>query len=335
MNNIGDGGRGGTPATVALDVLTLPAQALIIPPALAVDAHNEKVAKREAEENAKADMLLMPILERNPDTGLNERWDQKSDQHKRIFINSFSNTNVVYTDQLLEAIIQTCPSVRDCVFQSRSCSKDFLVRHFDEEFERGKPPANHKGLENIVKNPNTPLDLIEKVASANNLFASYPANDILYQRKSKDWMNLLENDSRIALKERWDIMNRARRSVFQNSFASPNVKYSSDLLEQIYQICPSIRGYVFDSTSCSKEFIANHFEEVCQNASKSASSCDELRRIVSNPNTPIDLVEKVASSQTVPLQAAFPAREILKKRRSEQTSQIPISHSTNLIETIQ
>ena len=167
-NSIGDGGGGATPATVALDVFTLPAQAVIIPPALAVDAHNEKVAKRNLEERTKADRLFMSMLERDPSTGLKERWDLKNDIHSYVFKESFSNTNVNYTDDLLENIYQTCPSIRSEVFSCLYCSTNLLARHFDEEFKQVSVTQFPRGLELMIKNPNMPTELLEKVASSNN-----------------------------------------------------------------------------------------------------------------------------------------------------------------------
>jgi hypothetical protein len=108
----------------------------------------------------------MPLLENDPTVALKERWDIKNNTRCLVFEKSFSNPNVKYNDDELEEIYQTCPSVREYVFRCKSCSKEFLARHFDEEFERSKNWALRAGLVNIVDNPNTPIELIEKVASA-------------------------------------------------------------------------------------------------------------------------------------------------------------------------
>ncbi len=167
----------------ALDTATLPIQI----PIVTVMVINESTAKQKAKEDADANKHLMPLLENNPTLGIMERWDLKKDQHKRVFLESFSNPKVKYTDELLEKIHQTCPSIQDCVFHSQSCSREFLARHFDEEFERGKNPAYQGALMAIVSNPNTPLELVEKVASTQGFAGgvSISAEHALRQRASK------------------------------------------------------------------------------------------------------------------------------------------------------
>jgi len=152
--------------TTTLDILTFPIQAPVVVPWYLSYKADESTQKHRAEREAEALKTLMPLLEKDPTLALNERWDLKKDMHQWVFVQSFSNPKVKYTDALLEAIHQTCPSVRDVVFRSPSCSKEFLVRHFDEEFERASNSTHQGGLVNLVSNPKTPLDLVEKVAKA-------------------------------------------------------------------------------------------------------------------------------------------------------------------------
>ena len=103
MDQIGDGPGHIRTKTVALDVVTLPVQvgvAAVAAPIYGIivldDNHEEK---QEAKENNR----LMSLLEKDPRTGLTERWDQPHDrlsyegsQRQIIFMQSFSNPNVKY-----------------------------------------------------------------------------------------------------------------------------------------------------------------------------------------------------------------------------------------------
>ena len=147
---------------------------------------------------------------------------------------------------------------------------------------------------------------------------------------SKSPMTLLEEDPSIAIKENWDDLNSPKRDAFIASFSNPKVKYTTNLVEDIYRTLPDLRRYLYRSQSCSPKFLAAHFDEAYQRSIH--SNYDELASIVSNPNTPLELVEKVASSKKIPMAAVYPAREILKKRYSEQTQPAadkPITNSTD------
>lgn len=151
-----------------------------------------------------------------------------------------------------------------------------------------------------------------------------------HESNTKPPMALLEDDPGIALKENWDECSSANRDAFIASFSNPKVKYTTNMVEEIYRTLPDLRRYLYRSQSCSAEFLAAHFDEAYQRSFN--INYDELASIVSNPNTPLNLVEEVASSQKIPMGAAYPAREALKNRCSEQTqptSDKPITSSTN------
>jgi hypothetical protein len=151
--------------------------------------------------------------------------------------------------------------------------------------------------------------------------ARTPADNALKQRYSEakqSWMPLLESNPKTALAERWDIKNSARRRVFVDSFSNPNVKYDDDFLEAIYQTCPTLQDDIFRSQSCSKEFLARHFDEIFKQSSVWVFQ-HRIDNLISNPNTPIELVQKVATTPNYPPAAAALAKRILAKRQSEQS----------------
>jgi hypothetical protein len=90
---------------------------------------------------------------------------------------------------LLEATFETRPTMLDYVFYNPNCSSDFLSKHFDEAFEQGRkwPLQNQQRLHAVFRNPNTPIELVEKVAIATNYpgGATMNAKIVLKQRKSE------------------------------------------------------------------------------------------------------------------------------------------------------
>jgi len=162
-----------TKAAVA-DVVTAPIQTPFL---LAMAANTTKGPAERQRLNEER--VMTAKLEANPEICITERWDlldvqgqgkaqRKIDIHRHILVASFSNPRVAYTPQQLETIHRTMPAVRDCVFCSSSCSKDFLEAHFNAEFEK----ALHRerdGLMNLISNPNCSDELIERVAGSEQL----------------------------------------------------------------------------------------------------------------------------------------------------------------------
>jgi hypothetical protein len=152
--------------------------------------------------------------------------------------------------------------------------------------------------------------------------------------KQKRLMTSLENDPGIALKERWDLVDSrpqgktqtqpdySRRHVFVASFSNPNVKYSQEQIEIIYKNMPDVSDFVFLCRGCSTEFLVSHFEEAYTKAAHFVSWF-ELASIVSNPNTPQELVEKIASARNLPGGATGAAQQALYQRRSKSSTNVP------------
>ena len=66
--------------------------------------------------------------------------------------------------------------------------------------------------------------------------------------------------------------------------------------------------------------MTKHLEEKLQESQKPASQ-GELLAIMSNPNTPVELVEKVATAKDYPINISRRAQQILAKRRSEHLTE--------------
>lgn len=323
MDQIGDGPGHIRAKTVALDVVTLPVQAVVVAPAYgvttAVIKHKEKQAAEERNQ-------LMSMLENNPRRSLDERWDtmdkpNAGNQHLAVFASSFDNPNVKYSDNLLEEIYDTCPRVRGHIFQCQTCSKEYLIKHFDERYQHPQNPDWRWELAVIISNQKMPLEVIENIAATNGFVgqADMSARQALQKRSTIEWMPLLESDSGIAQRERWDVKNKWRKIVFINSFTNSTVRYTDELLEDIYQTCPSVRDHVFRSHFCSEQLLRRHFDEEFDRDNSHASFPNGLKNIITNPNTPIDLVEKAATANGHP-DINWVAQQTLAKRRSEKTA---------------
>lgn len=185
----GWGGGGNVAGTLALDVVTLPIQApflpLLIPPSEAA-----------ARQRAQSDAALMTVLEANPQIAITEKWDRldvygsgrgqmQTDTHRRVLVASFSNPKVHYTQDQIENIYEKMlPAVSAGVFRSQSCSQEFLAKHFDAEFKRAANYGPWNRLAAIVSNPNAPLDLVEKIATAQGFAggATMAAQQALHER---------------------------------------------------------------------------------------------------------------------------------------------------------
>jgi hypothetical protein len=140
-------------------------------------------------------------------------------------------------------------------------------------------------------------------------------------------MTLLESDPEIGIEQRWDQItvpvhgkaqsqpDFSRRRVFMASFSNPNVNYTLEQVEGIYRDMPELRAAVLCSRAWPSEFLVSHFDEAYQKAA-THESCGALASLVSNPNTPIDLVEKVAANAALPGGATLAAQQALSQRRT-------------------
>jgi hypothetical protein len=72
--------------------------------------------------------------------------------------------------------------------------------------------------------------------------------------------------------------------------------------------------------------LAGHFEEAWQQCHGIGD--EELVNIVSNPNTPLELVEKVASSHAPLGRATDAAKRALEKRHSDQVNRLPSNQTS-------
>jgi hypothetical protein len=121
----------------------------------------------------------------------------------------------------------------------------------------------------------------------------------------------LRKDPEVGLREKWyESKDNEKFCAYRDSFSDSQVPYSTELLQRIYDGVPKSENYVFMHPGCSSEFLAAHFQEACDH------NWLMLQHIVSNPNTPIELVDSVARSKQLHFSAVRAAQEALKRRNA-------------------
>lgn len=154
------------------------------------------------------------------------------------------------------------------------------------------------------------------------LSAGYSVIDGFNRRQlaeiQKTYWSQLKQDPEIVLREKWYLTHDSREGMMRYSFARVEIQYTEDQLQRIYEVAPKMRDDLFQSSGCSREFLAAHFQEAYDRAEKINHSM--LRHIVSHPNAPLELVEKVAQAKDRPWGAVQAARMALEKRKGEAKS---------------
>ncbi|QWV94299.1 hypothetical protein KP004_03695 [Geomonas oryzisoli] len=150
---------------------------------------------------------------------------------------------------------------------------------------------------------------------------TFAMNQHAKQENYQNWATSYKNykqeiiaNPEIVLSEHWaTTADATKETAFRESFGDPAVYYDLRLLKRIYNEVPRMREYVFLHPACDREFIEEHFDEAFKRAEK--VNYTMLASMMKNPNTPIELVEKVASSKGMVMGAVEPARYALQKRK--------------------
>ncbi len=135
-------------------------------------SHREKQAQIEYASRQRlseqTDARLIEKIRIDPEIVLRERWFAQSYEHRKAFANSLTDSQVCYSLSLLKKLYAEAPEARDALFIAPGCDAAFLTEHFQEAWDRAEY-INYEMLASIVSNPNTPLDLVEKVAQSHTL----------------------------------------------------------------------------------------------------------------------------------------------------------------------
>ena len=119
----------------------------------------------------------------------------------------------------------------------------------------------------------------------------------------------LRRDPEIVLREKWYEANDLRYQAFEDSVWDSTIPYSLGLLKRLYVEAPVTRDVIFTHPACDAAFLSEHFQEAWARAG--SVNYGMLASIASNPNTPRELVERVADSSNLPGGPAEAAKEAL------------------------
>jgi hypothetical protein len=145
------------------------------------------------------------------------------------------------------------------------------------------------------------------IANANIQESRYKSEAL----RRDQYITQLRINPELGLQEKWyESKDNAKFCAYRDSFDDSQVPYSAELLERIYKEVPKAENYVFKHTGCSSEFLEAHFQEACDH------NWLMLECIVSNPNTPLRLVEIVAHSNELHFSAVRAAQKALQKRNA-------------------
>jgi len=136
------------------------------------------------------------------------------------------------------------------------------------------------------------------------------------QRATSDALQaLLMSDPEIALRERWFEWrrnNEAEHYLFSKSLENPQIPYNLSQLARIYKEAPEARALVVVHPACDAEFLTTHWKDALNKAE--AGDDKILTAIVSNPRTPIALLENLESSSLTLLKTSSPLKNQLDFR---------------------
>ena len=116
--------------------------------------------------------------------------------------------------------------------------------------------------------------------------------------------------------------NNAHVRAIILSLGDPDVPFTEEMICRLIDEAPVYKNYAFRHPCCSSEFLAVNFDEAYERAK--SGDYRMLAAIVSHPNTPIEIVERIAASQEVPVGAVHAAqRELKRRRKAEGLQQSP------------
>jgi uncharacterized membrane protein YeaQ/YmgE (transglycosylase-associated protein family) len=120
-------------------------------------------------------------IQDNPSLLRSKNWTNATAPEVRAFKNSLEFGTGPYTEEDIVYIYDTYPSFRIRAFRHPSCPERLLVKHFDEAWHLCESGQSYGMLAAICSNPNTPVELLKRVAESTTLVggAKHPAQATL------------------------------------------------------------------------------------------------------------------------------------------------------------
>jgi len=148
----------------------------------------ERNRKYERESNIRYNNYYQ-ALKNNPEIAIKEDWISQNDERNKAFVNSLTDSDFSYDANLIAKFYREYPQSQSVLFSSSACDSMFLSEHFQEVYDSCRKNENdYQKMWYIIKNKNTPIDLIEEIAcDTNNFIKKYDSNikAVLRERKNK------------------------------------------------------------------------------------------------------------------------------------------------------
>ena len=138
------------------------------------------------------------------------------------------------------------------------------------------------------------------------------------QKLYKEVCEEIRKDSSFYKTKDWERAKAPEKRAFSNSLSMGFGLYTEEQIVDIYENYK--RFSVLKHPACPSYILVENFDKAWKEC-ESGRSYHLLSLICSNPNTPVEYLERVATSKTLPVGAVYPARSTLEKIKAKSTSQ--------------
>jgi formylglycine-generating enzyme required for sulfatase activity len=141
-----------------------------------LSAHDDKVYN-DSLDRLKAD----------PEIALREHWFTNPNTPKwRAFYVAVVHQEVQFSASQVEQIYAEVPSFRELVFKQATCTPEFISAHFQEAFDLARKNSPEM-LVNIIDNPHTPVQLVQRVVFFRKQLPGEPPSRAIYEAGQVLW----------------------------------------------------------------------------------------------------------------------------------------------------
>ncbi|MEI6564092.1 MAG: YceK/YidQ family lipoprotein [bacterium] len=189
------GGSPGVPHVVGW-LLIVPLHILDLPVSLATDTiclpsdcYYHAKFRRDAQRAARSQAVIAVLaskIRKSPVTVLDEGLHVCSEPDTvRAVDESLRDSNTVYSSNILDRVYLEAPSHRLAVLSNPNCSTYLLVTSFENAYTNYYACASEFVLEAIVRNPNCPLELLEKAFVRRDAGGPWHDKNLIENRKKR------------------------------------------------------------------------------------------------------------------------------------------------------
>ncbi len=129
----------------------------------------------------------------------------------------------------------------------------------------------------------------------------------------------IQKDPSLLRSRDWSKAAPPERRAFSNSLEFGTAPYISEDIVYVYETYSAINA--FRHPACPESLLTEHFEQAWD-LCESGQSYGMLAAICSNPNTPVELLERVAGSKSLASGAVRPAQKTLEKIKKQNNAEM-------------